>query len=156
MLKEREDLNLYLDYSNNVFNDYDLLFFENCTPIISTELSFRELKELQDQNFAVFSHGRVVLMNTKYLFLPKQLKDEKRYIFPTRKEHNYSQILNSKELGLFEDIIQLRDAGIKQFYFDLDHNVSSTLELYKSILANEKPEINKKDFTRGHFERGVE
>ena len=76
-LKGKKGLNIYLDYSNNIFNDLDLEFFNGCTPIISPELSSEELKEFSTKGFAAFVHGRVVMMNTKYSLLPSKLKDEK-------------------------------------------------------------------------------
>ncbi len=154
-LKTKE-LTLYLDYSSNIFNDYDLLFFDKALPIISPELNFNELKELKQKNFAVLVQGRVVLMNTKYPNLPNSLKDEKNYTFPVRKEHTYYQILNSIELGLFEEINKLKAAGVNQLFLDLDQNVGPKVRWYKDILSGKKVEVNKKNYTKGHWERGVE
>ncbi len=154
-LKNKSELNLYLDYSANVFNDYDLLFFDHSLPFISPELNFSELSQFQQKNFAALVHGRVVLMNTKYPHLPKTITDEKRYLFPIRKEHTYYQVLNSVELGLFERVIKLKRIGIKSFFLDLDGDVGKTVQLYQNILSGSEIKINKKDYTKGHFERGV-
>ncbi len=154
-LKNKPGLNLYLDYSLNVFNDFDLLFFDHSYPLISPELNFQELSEFQNKNFAVLVHGRVVLMNTAYPQLPKNITDERRYLFPIRKEQTYYQILNSVELGLFDEVIKLKKIGIKSFFLDLDREVGRTIQLYKKILTGNKIIVNKKDFTKGHFERGV-
>jgi collagenase-like PrtC family protease len=149
-----EKLNLYLDYSNNIFNDYDLDYFGKS--VISPELSFNELKEFKNKNFSVFVHGKIVMMNTKYENLPEKLRDEKKYIFPVRKEHTYYQILNSKEQGLFDLVLKLKKSGIKSLFFDLDRNVEKIMKQYKDILAGKKIEANKFNFTKGHFDRGVE
>ncbi len=94
-------------------------------------------------------------MNTKYPHLPKTITDEKRYLFPIRKEHTYYQVLNSVELGLFERVIKLKRIGIKSFFLDLDGDVGKTVQLYQNILSGSEIKINKKDYTKGHFERGV-
>lgn len=154
-LKNKKDLNLYLDYSANVFNDYDLDFFENSVPIISPELSFSEVTEFKNKNFAVLSHGRIVLMNTKYQKLPKQLKDEKNYTFPVRKEHSYYQILNSLELGLFDEILKLKSVGTNRFFLDLDNQVAEKVKLYRDLMENKKIQIQKSGHTKGHFEKSV-
>jgi len=155
-LRENKDLHLYLDYSNNLFNDIDVNFYPHCTPIISPELSSYELKEFQNKNFAVLTHGRVILMNTKHPALPKQLRDDKSYIFPVRKEHTYFQILNSVELGLFEEVLRLRRLGINKFFLDLDHDTLKTVRLYRKLLAGKNPDIDKENYTKGHFEKGVD
>jgi collagenase-like PrtC family protease len=156
LLKKKKGLNLYLDYSNNIFNDLDLEFFSDCTPIISPELSSEELKEFENKSFAVFSHGRIVMMNTKYSLLPERLKDEKKYGFPVRKEHDYYQILNSKELGLFELVNDLRKIGIKKFFLDLDDDVDYMAKFYYNLLRGKVLPINIRGYTKGHFDKGVE
>ena len=148
--------NLYLDYSNNIFNDLDLNYFDESTALISPEISFNELKEFNDKNFAAFVHGKIVMMNTKYEQLPPKLKDQKKYVFPVRQEHNYYQILNSKELGFFEKINDLKGIGVKKFFLDLDYNVEKFLDIYTKILSGKKVEVNKFNFTKGHWDRGVE
>ncbi|MBI4980455.1 U32 family peptidase [Candidatus Woesearchaeota archaeon] len=155
-LKERKGLNLYLDYSNNVFNDYDVSFFENSVPIISPELSFQELRQFHNQNFAVLVHGRVVLMNTKYSCLPSQLKDEKSYVFPVRKESGYWQVLNSVELGLFEEVKRLREAGIGRIFLDLEKDIAATVKTYREVLSGKAVSVSKRGYTKGHWEKGVE
>jgi collagenase-like PrtC family protease len=151
---KKEKLKLYLDYSNNIFNSIDLNYFGK--GVISPELSFKELQEFKNKDFSVMVHGRVVMMNTKYENLPLKLKDDKRYTFPVREEHTHYQILNSKELGLFNLILQFKKIGIKSFFLDLDHGVEKTLDRYNKILLGKKVEINKFDFTKGHFDKGVE
>ena len=156
VLKKNKNLNLYLDYSNNVFNDLDLVFFDDCMPIISPELSFDELKEFSNKNFAVLVHGKVVMMNTKYSLLPLRLTDKKDYIFSVRKEHDYYQILNSVELGLFESVNELINVGVGQLFLDLDNGADYILKFYHNIINNKKNlPINRKNYTKGHWDNGV-
>jgi len=151
----KNKVNIYLDYSANAFNDYDLDFFQGAVPIISPELCYDELKEFQNKNFAVLVHGRLVLMNTLYPDLPSKLRDEKNYSFPVRKEYNYFQILNSLELGLFEEILKLKEIGVKTFFLDLDNNVGNIVKIYHNLLSGKKVQVDKHGFTKGHWMRGV-
>ncbi len=153
--RQLENINLYLDYTNNIFNDFDLNLFEDCTTIISPELSFNELQQFKNKNFAILVHSRVVLMNTKYNLLPKQLCDQKKYTFPVRKEHSYYQVLNSVELGLFEEAVKLKKFGINYFFLDLDKNVSKNVKIYNRLLSGENINIKKKGYTKGNYKEGV-
>ncbi len=149
-----DSMRVYLDYDANLFNDYDLMCLG--AGIISPELGKEDLKKFQNQDFAVLAHGRLVLMNTLYAGLPKKITDEKGYAFPVRKEHNYYQILNSRELGLFEEVLWLKEKGLKVF---LDLENIGMLKVYKEILEGKRTEISKrkkKGYTKGHWERGVE
>lgn len=154
-LKENKELNLYLDYSNNVFNDIDMNYFYEAVPIISPELSFQELKQFRSKNFSVMVHGRIVLMNTKYSQLPASLRDEKNYVFPVRKEHTYWQILNSVELGLFDRVRELNKIRIKRFYLDLDKDVANAVKLYKDILSGKEVKVDTRNYTKGHWKKGI-
>ena len=149
---------IYLDYAANIFNDIDLAFVHGAVPIISPELNLAELLACKSKNFAVFVHGRPVLMNTNYLVKERSLKDERGFVFPVRREFTYTQILNSVPLGLFNDITKLRDSGITKFFFDLTGgNAEKIIRLYMDIL-NDKPvkKSVRRKHTRGHFNRGVE
>lgn len=150
-LLRNKGLDLYLDYSCNIFNDYDLEFF-SAVAVVSPELSFNDLKIFNDKSFAVFVHGRIVLMNTKYSNLPLTLKDEKGFVFNVRKEHDYYQILNCVELGLFNDVLKL---DVKRLFLDLDSDVEYLVKLYKGLLNGYKVKVNTQKYTKGHFERGV-
>jgi collagenase-like PrtC family protease len=150
-----DNFDVVLDYTSNVFNDYDLMFYDKVKCIISPELSFEELKEFKRKNFINFVHGKLVLMNTKYQYLPSRLKDNLGYTFEVRGEGDYFQILNSFDLGLFEKVNLMKSDGLVNFYFDLDFDVVETIDLYRKILAGKKVKINYEGFTRGHFEKGV-
>jgi collagenase-like PrtC family protease len=149
---------IYLDYSANVFNDIDMAFVRGAIPIISLELNCEELQEFANKNFAVLVQGRPVLMTTKYPLKVRALKDGRGFSFPVRKEFNYTQILNSLPIGIFNDITKLRDSGILKFFIDLtDGKAEKLIRLYRYILAGKtvKKSVLRKH-TRGHFNRGVE
>jgi len=95
-------------------------------------------------------------MNTKYPLKESSLKDDRGFVFPVRHEHNYTQILNSLRIGLFNDITKL--SSINKFFFDLtDGNAERIIRLYKGILDGQtvKKSVRRKH-TRGHFYRGVD
>jgi collagenase-like PrtC family protease len=138
--------NIYLDYSLNIFNDFDLDFFSNAKAIVSPELSYQD--KFTNPNYARLVHGKVILMRTKYLNLPKNLQDEKGHVFQVKQEHNHKLILNSVEQGLFQKL----DCS---YYFDLYDNVEKTLTTYKKIFNNEFVKINTKGYTLGHFKKSV-
>jgi len=149
---------VYLDYSANVFNEIDMTLIKKyrAVPVVSPELNLAELLEFKNKNFAVLVHGRPVLMSTKYPLEESSLRDDKGFVFPVRKEFNYTQILNSLPLGLFNDITKLR--GITRYFFDLtDGNAETVIRMYKDILDGKtvKKSVRRKH-TRGHFYRGVE
>ncbi len=159
-LLQSEARTVYLDYSANVFNDIDVAFIKKygAIPIVSPELNLSELSAFKNKNFAVFVHGRPVLMTTKYPLKGSSLKDEKGFVFPVRNEFNYTQILNSVPIGLFNDITKLCDIGINKFFFDLtDGNAEKIIGLYKDILNGKTvKKSQRRKHTRGHFNRGVE
>ncbi len=154
------EVKIYLDYNVNVFNDIDLQHYSNCVPVISPELSFNELSNFKNKDFVTLVHGRVVLMNTKYLGLPKNLRDEKKFDFSVRKEHDYYQILNGKELGLYSKVLKLKKNGICRFFLDLDSRfgseVKKIVKTYRSILDGKDVEYSTKRLIKGHWDRGVE
>jgi hypothetical protein len=95
-------------------------------------------------------------MSTKYPLEESSLRDDKGFVFPVRREHNYTQILNSLPLGLFNDITKLR--GINKFFFDLsDGNAERIIRRYKDVLNGKTVKKSaRRKHTRGHFSRGVE
>jgi collagenase-like PrtC family protease len=149
---------VYLDISGNVFNDCGVLFWanRNVTPIISPELSFRELQEFRDKRFAVYVHGRVPLMSSKYDLKEKRLKDDLGYIFPVRSELDCRQVLNSVPTSLCSEILKLRACGIVHYLLDLEENTTKTVSDYVRILSGEKVPRREEYYTFGHFKKGVE
>jgi collagenase-like PrtC family protease len=161
-LSKSETRTIYLDYAANVFNDLDLAFLKNrgAIPIVSPELNLAELSAFKNKEFAVFVHGRPILMTTTYpLRAEGSLKDEKGFVFPVRREFRYTQILNSVPIGLFNDVQELYNKGITKYFFDLtDDNAERIIGLYtEDVLAgNPVKKARRRKHTRGHFSRGVE
>ncbi|ODS42461.1 MAG: hypothetical protein MSIBF_03830 [Candidatus Altiarchaeales archaeon IMC4] len=152
-LKGRE---VYLDISCNAFNDIDVAFYNDAglIPVISPELSFREIYGFTDKRFAVYVHGRIPLVTTKYLLGEGSIKDEKNYTFPVRCELDYKQVLNSVQLGIYTDILQLRKNGITTYLIDASENTIETVSAYKRILGGENLK-KPSGYTLGNYRSGV-
>lgn len=146
----------HLDYSFNSFNDIDLNSY-NAIPIISPELNFDETTSLFNKNFIVPIHGDLVLMTTKEKLKYPELVDDKERRFKTRKVYNGFEVLNEKQLGLFNKSRLYLDYGIKYFFMDINKDADKFVNIYKKILSKEKFDDSriKRGYTIGHFSRGV-
>jgi collagenase-like PrtC family protease len=148
---------VYLDVSCNAYNDMDVGFYNglNMVPVVSPELTFGELERFHDKRFAVYAHGRVPLMTSRYDLDGGSLDDELGYVFPVRKGRGQTEVLNSVPLGLFGEVARLRDAGIVEFLLDLEEDVAGTISLYRKALSGERIQ-RPEGYTYGHFRDGVE
>jgi hypothetical protein len=148
------DYDVIHDYGLNVFNDYDLKYYGKS--IISPELSFKDLSCFKNKNFLTLVHGNLNVMTTKNP-LPKKLKYDERFTFPVVQEKDYFRVLNSRQIGLLDKILLLKDAGITQYYFDLSSRAGKWLDIYTRIINGEKLNFKKigKGLTFGHFDKGV-
>jgi collagenase-like PrtC family protease len=159
LLKERFDIPVHIDYNCNCFNDLDVEYFNNLggIPIISPELSFREIKQFKDKRFISFVHGKIRLMTLRHEFDKKVVKDEIGAGFFISHIKNGSEILNEKELGLLSKSKQLVDSGINNLFIDTDKNVSEIVNFYRKILDNQKADDSKlkKNYVLGWAYRGV-
>lgn len=152
------DIPVYLDYSLNVFNDLDILFFRkvNVIPILSPELSLVEFTAFKDREVVIFCHGDIVLVNTRIEIKEEKLVDEKGLEFPVRKENGYWQILNSRPFGMFNDIRKLRTIGFNQFYIDQQGQSAYFVLQYRKMLKQEVHDRRlRKGYTAGHIYKGV-
>jgi len=153
------DVPVYVDYSLNIFNDIDALFFKNlqAIPVLSPELSLVELTGFKDREAVIYCHGDIPLVNTKIEIKDQVLTDEKGYKFPVRKEGSYWQVLNSRPFGMFSDIRKLRTIGFNQFYIDQRGESAGFVLLYRNMLKQPVPDRRlRKGFTAGHIYKGVE
>ena len=153
-IKGRE---VYLDISGNVYNDLDVGFCNGrgVIPLVSPELSFGQLAGFSDKRFAVYAHGRIPLMSTKYRLDSDALRDEKGYVFPVRAEGDFRQVLNSVPLGLYEHVLKLKERGILHYFLDLEENVPETVSAYRRILSGESIKKSKGKYTLGNYRSGV-
>jgi len=156
LLNSLKDYELHLDYSFNCFNDFDLDHYKKI-PIISPELNFEEISSLKNKNFIVLVHGDIILMTTKEKLKAPELIDEKGMHFRVRENNGNYEILNSKQLGLFNLAKKYVFDGIKYFYIDVNKDADKFIRIYRKILNNESFDDTKikKGYTTSHFNRGV-
>jgi collagenase-like PrtC family protease len=159
-LARREEYNVpvYLDYALNCFNEFDLMFFQGfkVLPMLSPELSLKEMMEFQNKEAVVFCHGDIVLVNTLIPIEDKELINDKGLTFPVRKEYGYWQILNSHPFGIFNDIRKLHEAGFRHFFVDKLGESARFVALYRNILQhNVANRRARKGYTAGHLYRPV-
>jgi collagenase-like PrtC family protease len=153
------DMPVYLDYSFNVFNDLDVLYFRNlkAIPMLSPELALGEITGFKDREVVLLCHGDIVLVNTKIDIKSTNLVDEKGYSFPVRKEDSSWQILNSRPFGIFNDLKKLRTIGFNQFFIDQQDESAYFVVLYRNILKGPVTDRRlRKGYTAGHIYKGVE
>jgi collagenase-like PrtC family protease len=159
LLQNNLELPIHIDYNCNCFNDLDVSYFSNhnSLPIISPELSLRDLKKFKDKRFIVMVHGKIRMMTLRHDFDKKQITDQKGAKFYINKIHNGSEIINEKEFGLLSKSKQLLDSGINNFFIDTDKNVSEIVSFYKKVLDNKHVDDSriKKDYILGWAYRGV-
>jgi len=148
---------VYLDVSCNAFNDVDVGFYNarGLVPVISPELNFDELEAFRDMRFAVYAHGRLPLMTTKYALDGSSLVDEAGYGFPVRQEKSQRQILNSVETGFYNEVGRLMAAGVMEYLLDIQAGAAETVSAYRRIIAGETVAAPP-GFTTCHLRRGVE
>ncbi|MCK5476914.1 MAG: hypothetical protein KAI55_03265, partial [Candidatus Aenigmarchaeota archaeon] len=157
LLKFLKKYIIHLDYSFNCFNDTDIDYYSNCTPIISPELNFYETRAFKNKNFIVMIHGDIILMNSRQSLKAPELVDKDERHFRVRQNNNTTQILNSSQLGLFNMARRYLDIGIRYFYIDLEKDSGKYIRIYKEIFTSENFEDRKlkKGYTTSHFDRGV-
>ncbi|MEK6878507.1 MAG: U32 family peptidase, partial [Nanoarchaeota archaeon] len=76
-------LPIILDYNSNCFNDSQLNYYESLKtiPIVSPELSLKEVEEFKNKNFIVFVHGKIRLMTLAHNLQENILRDERGFNF---------------------------------------------------------------------------
>jgi len=157
------NLPIILDYNSNCFNDLQLDYYNSlgASPIVSPELSLKELETFKNKDFIVLAHGKIRLMTLAHDLIAKRIIDEKGFNFYVNKIHNGVEIINGKELGLFNKLRTLIKSGINQLYIDTESNqnasIKEILELYRQILEGKTPDASKlqKHYNLGWAELGV-
>lgn len=157
------DIPLILDSNSNCFNDLQLNYYQTlkARPIISPELSLQELQDFKNKDFIVFVHGKIRLMTLAHELIENTIMDQKGFDFQIKKIFNGAEILNGKELGLFNKLRPLVKSGVNQFYIDTESNLSASIEdvlkIYRQILDGKTPDASKiqKHYNLGWSKLGV-
>lgn len=154
------NLNLPIILENsNCFNDLQVNYYQQlgAKPIISQELSLNEIENFKNKDFIVFVHGKIRLMTLAHNLPELKLKDERGFNFYIKKIFNGAEILNEKELGLFNQIKYMVKDGINQLYVDTETNLDEILNIYRNILDNNPVKVSKikKNYVLGWSRQGV-
>lgn len=176
--KNHERIMLIGDYKLNITNSIGLKLYDDLkffTP--SVELDRNELKNLDLKDMAVVSvYGKTEMMVSEYCpigafrggrktdvpcsvpcvkedFVLKDIKGEKFTLLTDNSCRCY--IYNSKAVNNMDKIRELRAFGYISFRCDLtDETYEETTEIIKDFLLEDKTQ--DREFTRGHYKRGVE
>ena len=179
--KYKNELKIIGDYKLNIFNSEALNFFKEDLDIItvSEELNRKEIKALlksSKYNCAKMIYGKTELMVSEYCPIGSTfgLKDTNKscnracekdiYTLIDRVNEKFSimtdvfcrsYILNSLPLNLIEEIDDLKDMGINCLRLDF---TDETIDEVRKVINefNNKKVIDVKDYTKGHYRRGVE
>jgi collagenase-like PrtC family protease len=148
--------NIHFDYSFNTFNDLDLEFlnkkYPKSIPIISPELSFRELSEFSNKKFISLIHGNIILMTLKEKLKAPELIDESNRHFKVYQENDTTFIQNSNQLGLFNMVRKLKNMNINYYLIDSNKDVEKIIRIYKQILNKDFDDRKiKKKYTTGNY-----
>ncbi len=146
-------------FSLNIFNDVSLIALrkKGIIPTVSVELNAKQAVNLQQKDFIYYAHGHIPVMHFKGEFRERSLTDEVGYTFPLRVVNGNTEMLYSRPIALYENILELVDHGVHYFLLDLNKDVSTIIQAYQNILAHKKQDITmlKKGTTIGNFVKGV-
>lgn len=141
------------------------------------ELSFREIKALENTNGEYVIYGRTPMMVSANCIrnttdgcqknanaFSQSLKDRYRKVLPvyTNCVHCYNEIYNAVTMSLHKEIPQLIKNDFSKFRMDFTtENVDEMLEMvkYYSLImknTNNNEVFPMKEFTSGHFKEGAE
>lgn len=156
LLKTLDCPEIHLDYSFNCINDIDIKC-NSGIPIISPELNLKEIIAFKDKRIIVLVHGDIILMNSRQKLKAPELVDEDGRHFRVRDNNGVTEILNCRQLGLFNKALEYARIGIKYFYIDVEKDADKYVWIYRRILSGEPFDDQKirKGYTTGHFDRGV-
>ena len=127
----------------------------NAMPIISPELSIRDLKRFQNKDFAVLVHGKIRLMTMMHDFKEQTIVDEKGEKFFLKKIYKGTELLNGKELGLLGKSRLLIKNDISKFFIDTDKNVAEIVSFYKNINNSNDSRLKKNYVLGWSFRRAL-
>ncbi len=155
ILKLIQGLEVHLDQSFNIFNDHDIAYFGK-VPVISPELSIEDIGKFKQKDIIVQVHGNMVLMRLKEPLKAPELVDEEGRHFKVRENSGVREILNFKELGLFNKILEYKEIGVTRFLIETK-DPGKLVRIYRNILDGKTFDDTKirKGYTTGNFSSSV-
>ncbi|MGH4119582.1 DUF3656 domain-containing U32 family peptidase [Clostridium sp.] len=170
------------DYKLNIFNKYSGDFYQNFLngTCISAELNQKEIKEIAVKSslpLQIMIYGKYELMVSEYCAIGSvfgnksenntcvekctsgsyTLKDRKGEQFSINTDkYCRSYIYNNVPVNLISNMSEIVKNNICSFRLDfLDENYDETIEVLKNYIKREWPG-EFKNYTRGHYKRGVD
>lgn len=177
----KDQLHIIGDYKLNILNSQSLEFYQKeiDIPTLSLELNRGEIKALSKKakgNIAMMVYGKPELMISEYCPIGGafggKTSDSKCNVVCSRDRFTLidrvneklrvmtdlycrSYILNPVAINLLDEISAIKDLGITSLRFDFRDESYEQVKSILNIYINNK-EFEKKDFTKGHFRRGIE
>ena len=171
------------DYKLNIFNSHSLKFYKDIldSATISLELNKKEITNLVKKSSIpsyLMIYGKPELMISEYcpigsVFGEKSkdnqscsykcheeefvLKDRKGEEFPTLTDkYCRSHIYNASPINLIPNLSEIKNINITAFRLDfINESYEETIKILQSFIRGSF-EDDFKNYTRGHFKRGVE
>lgn len=171
------------DYKLNIYNSQGIEFFYNILDGInlSIELNKREINEVmkntKNQCVQYLVYGKPELMISEYCPVGSIIggKDSNNgcnnqcekgnYILKDRKGENFiirndkfcrTSIYNGVSINNIDNIRELQKIGVNSFRLDfVDEDYGKTREVLQYLLKG-NINLNKENYTKGHYKRGVE
>ena len=179
--KFKDKLYIIGDYKLNIVNSQSLAFYQEDVdvPTLSLELNRGEIKSLMKNangNAAMVVYGKPELMISEYCPIGSTFggrnkdsgcngicsKDKFKLIDRVNEElrvmtdlYCRSYILNPVPLNIIDEIEELKGFGITTFRFDFRDETYKEVKNVISILKN-GDDFDSKEYTKGHYRRGVE
>ncbi len=174
------ELPIHFDYTMYAYNDFAAEFWQEYNPELMTlplELNFAELSKLGGANQALLVYGRIPMMVSAQCVRKttgsgkckgdgklQELTDRMNNVFPVKNycKFCYNRIYNCKPVSLLTQNREIERIAPK--VLRLDFTTEKPLEAKniaeKFIAAfcgsgDESLGVELKDFTRGHFKRGI-
>lgn len=177
----KDQLSIIGDYKLNILNSESLRFYQKeiDLPTISLEVNKGEIKKISKKykgNVAMMVYGKPELMISEYCPIGStfggKTSNSKCNVVCSRDKFTLidrvneklrvmtdlycrSYILNPVAINLLDEIDLIKEMGVSSLRFDFRDEDCNEVKKIIDIYINNK-EFNKKDFTKGHFRRGVE
>ncbi|SNX52820.1 U32 family peptidase [Thermoanaerobacterium sp. RBIITD] len=167
-----------IDYNLNIFNSMAVNFFNSTDTItLSPELNLVQIEDITKRHtmkFEAIVYGKLPLMTMEYCPIKnlhgcdKKMCETGEYILKDRKGNCMSilsdgfcriRILNSDVLMMIDKIDDLMKSGLSYLRIndtiEKDEEIKNVLSAYKNALDGIDYNLQIKNYTRGHFYRGV-
>ena len=179
--KYQKELTIIGDYKLNIINSQALKFYQNeiDVPTLSLELNRKEIKSMlkgSNGNIQSIIYGKTELMISEYCPIGSTFGEKSsckecnlactrdKFTLVDRMNEKFrvmtdvfcrSYILNPNPLNLIDEKEDLLSLGINSFRIEFrDENYNEVKKVFRMLKGEEK--INSKDYTKGHYRRGIE